>query len=167
MSLRLETKVDPVPRDDRLIASNKKARHDFFVDEEFECGLVLTGTEVKSLRENRVTLRDSFATVRKGEVWLHGMHISPYSHGNRANVDPDRARKLLLHKKEIRYLIGKTKERGFTLVPLRLYFAPNNKAKVELGLARGKKLYDKRDSIAQRDQQRDVERALRDRQKGL
>lgn len=151
---------------DRLIASNKKVYHDYFIDETFECGIELTGTEVKSLRENRATLRDSFATVRDGEVWLHGVHISPYSHGNRANVDPDRKRRLLLHKKEIRYLIGKTKERGYTLVPTKLYFAPNNKAKVELGLARGKKLYDKRDTIAKRDLERDVQRALRERQKG-
>lgn len=153
-------------REDRVIATNKKAYHDYFIDETFECGIALTGTEVKSLRENRATLRDSFATVRKGEVWLHGLHISPYSHGNRANVDTDRHRKLLLHKKEIRYLIGKTKEKGYTLVPLRMYFAPNNKAKVEIGLARGKKLYDKRDSIAKRDQERDMQRALRERQKG-
>lgn len=152
--------------EERLIASNKKAYHDYFVDETFETGIELTGTEVKSLRENRASLRDSYATVRKGEVWLHGVHISPYSHGNRSNVDPDRARKLLLHKKEIRYLIGKTKERGFTLVPLKLYFSPSNMVKVELGLARGKKMYDKRDSIAKRDQQRDVERAMRERQKG-
>lgn len=151
---------------DRLIASNKKAYHDYFVDETFETGIELTGTEVKSLRQNRANLRDSFATVRNGEVWLHGVHISPYSHGNRANVDPDRKRRLLLHKKEIRYLIGKTKERGFTLVPLKLYFSERNMVKVELGLARGKKNYDKRDSIAARDQKRDVERALRERQKG-
>lgn len=152
--------------ENRLIASNKKARHDYFVDETFECGIELTGTEVKSLRENRATLRDSFATVRRGEVWLHGVHISPYSHGNRANVNPDRERRLLLHKKEIRYLIGKTKERGYTLIPLSLYFSPANKVKVELGLARGKKLYDKRDAIAARDQQRDVERSLRERNRG-
>lgn len=159
-------KAESMPAENRTIATNKKARHDYFIDETFECGIALTGTEVKSLRENRATLRDSFATVRNGEVWLHGVHISPYSHGNRANVDPDRQRKLLLHKKEIRYLIGKTKERGYTLVPLSLYFSPANKVKVELGLARGKKLYDKRDSIAKRDQQRDIERALRDRTRG-
>jgi SsrA-binding protein len=155
-----------VAREDKVIATNKKAYHDYFIDETFECGIALTGTEVKSLRENRATLRESFATVRRSEVWLHGVHISPYSHGNRANVDTDRHRKLLLHKKEIRYLIGKTKEKGYTLVPLRMYFAPNNKAKVEIGLARGKKLYDKRDSIAKRDQERDTQRALRERQKG-
>ncbi len=153
-------------RDDRSIATNKKAYHDYFIDETFETGIELTGTEVKSLRQNRAALRDSFATVRAGEVWLHGVHISPYSHGNRANVEPDRKRKLLLHKKEIRYLIGKTKEKGYTLVPLKLYFSERNMVKVELGLARGKKNYDKRDSIAARDQKRDVERALRERQKG-
>ena len=151
---------------DRLIASNKKAYHDYFIEETFETGIELTGTEVKSLRENRASLRDSFATVRAGEVWLHGVHIAAYSHGNRANVEPTRARKLLLHKKEIRYLIGKTKERGYTLVPLKLYFTPANIVKVELGLVRGKKQYDKRASIAERDQKRDTERALRERQKG-
>jgi len=156
-----------VAKDERLIASNKKAFHDYFIDETFETGIELTGTEVKSLRQNRAALRDSFATVRAGEVWLHGVHISPYSHGNRANVDPDRKRKLLLHKKEIRYLIGKTKERGLTLVPLKLYFSERNMVKVELGLARGKKNYDKRDTIAKKDQQRDVERALKDRQRGV
>lgn len=151
--------------DEKLIASNKKARHDYFIDETFEAGIALTGTEVKSLRESRATLRDSFATVRSGELWLHGVHISPYSHGNRGNVDPDRPRKLLMHKNEIRYLLGETKQQGYTLVPLRLYFSPGNKVKVELGLARGKKNYDKRDTIAKRDQQRDIERAARDRQR--
>ena len=155
-----------MPRDEKLIASNKKVFHDYFVDETFEAGIALTGTEVKSLRENKANLRDSFATVKKGEVWLHGVHISPYSHGNRSNVDTDRPRKLLLHKAEIRYLLGKTKEKGFTLVPLKMYFSPNNLVKVELGLVRGKKLYDKRADIASKDQKRDVERALRDRQKG-
>jgi SsrA-binding protein len=155
-----------VSKGDRLIASNKKAYHDFFIEETFETGLVLTGTEVKSLRDNKASLRESFATVTGGEVWMHGVHIAPYSHGNRANVEPDRKRKLLMHKKEIRYLIGKTKERGYTLVPLSMYFSPANKVKVELGLARGKKLHDKRDSIAERDQKRDVERALKERQKG-
>jgi len=152
-----------VTREQRLIAANKKAFHDYFVDETFEAGIALSGTEVKSLRENRTTLRDAFATVRRGEVWLHNVHIAPYSHGNRSNVEPDRTRKLLLHKKEIRYLIGKTKEKGFTLVPLKLYFSENNLVKVELGLARGKKLYDKREAIADRDHKRDVERALKER----
>lgn len=155
-----------MPREEKLISVNKKARHDYFVDEVFECGIELTGTEVKSLRANSASLRESYATIRRGEVWLLGVHVAPYSQGNRSNVDPDRARKLLMHKKEIRYLIGKTKERGFTLVPLKIYFAPSNLVKIELGLARGKKLYDKRADIAAKDQQRDVERALRERQKG-
>ncbi|MBE0475862.1 MAG: SsrA-binding protein SmpB [Coriobacteriia bacterium] len=153
-------------REQRVVATNKKAFHDYFIDETFEAGISLTGTEVKSLRESGASLRESFATVRRGEVWLHGVHISPYSHGNRSNVDPDRPRKLLLHKREIRYLLGKTKEKGLTLIPLKLYFSPSNLAKVELGLARGKKLFDKRAAIAERDQRRDVERALRERQKG-
>jgi SsrA-binding protein len=152
-------------RQEKIIATNKKAYHDYFVDETFEAGIVLTGTEVKSLRENKTNLRDSFATIRRGEVWLHNVHISPYSHGNRSNVRVDRERKLLLHKSEIRYLIGKTKERGYTLVPLKLYLSSGNLVKVELGLARGKKLYDKRETIAERDQKRDVERALRERTK--
>lgn len=151
---------------EKLIANNKKAYHDYAVEETFEAGIVLTGTEVKSLREARASLKDTYALVRRGEVWILGLHIAPYSHGNRSNVNPDRERKLLLHKNEIRYLIGKTKERGYALVPLKMYFSDSNKVKVELALARGKKLYDKRDDIAKRDQQRDMERALRDRQKG-
>ena len=154
------------PREERVIATNKKAYHDYFVDEIFECGIELTGSEVKSLRDAKASLRESYATVRRGEVWLLGVHIAPYSHGNRANTDPDRPRKLLLHKREIRYLIGKTKEKGNTLIPLRMYFTPSNLLKVELGLVHGKKLYDKRADIAAKDQKRDVERALRERQKG-
>ena len=153
-------------REIKIIANNKKAYHDYFVDETFEAGIVLTGTEVKSLRENKANLRDCFATVRRGEVWLHGVHISPYSHGNRSNVQADRERKLLLHKGQIRYLIGKTKERGYTLVPLKIYLSPGNMVKVEIGLCRGKKLYDKRDAIAERDHARDVERSLRERTRG-
>ncbi|MCL4078735.1 SsrA-binding protein SmpB [Coriobacteriia bacterium Es71-Z0120] len=155
-----------MPREERTIATNKKAFHDYTIEETFEAGIALTGTEVKSLRENRASLRDSFATVRNGEVWLHNVHIAPYSHGNRSNVDPDRTRKLLLHKNEIRYLIGKTKEKGLTLVPLRLYFSPAGRVKVELGLARGKKLFDKREAIAEREHKREVERALKDRTLG-
>lgn len=151
---------------DKYIARNKKAFHDYFIDETFEAGIELSGTEVKSLRQNKATLRDSYAVVRRGEVWLHNVHISPYSHGNRSNVDPDRVRRLLLHKKEIRYLVGKVAEKGATLVPTKLYFNERNRVKVELGLARGKKLHDKRASIADRDQKRDVQRELRERQKG-
>lgn len=153
-------------REVRNIATNKKAYHDFFIDETFEAGIELTGTEVKSLRERGAQLRDAFATVKRGEVYLHGVHISPYSHGNRANVEPDRVRRLLLHKREIRYLAGKTAERGFTLVPTKLYFNEDNRAKIEIGLARGKKLFDKRATIAERDQKRDTDRALRERNKG-
>ncbi len=152
-------------REEKLISNNKKAYHDYFVVETFECGIELTGTEVKSLRDNRASLRDTYANVRQGEVWLHGVHIAPYSHGNRGNVEPNRPRKLLLHKREIRYLVGKTKERGSTLIPLKMYFTPSNLVKVELGLCHGKKLYDKRADIAEKDQKRDVERALRERQK--
>ena len=155
-----------MPREEKAIANNKKAYHDYFVDEAFECGIELNGSEVKSLRDSRASLRESYATVRRGEVWLLGLHIAPYSHGNRSNLDPDRARKLLMHKREIRYLIGKTKEKGSTLIPLRMYFSPSNLVKVELGLVHGKKLYDKRADIASKDQKRDVERALRERQKG-
>lgn len=150
-------------REKNLIAKNKKARHDYFIDEVFEAGLELTGTEVKSLRDKGTALRDCFATIRGGEAWLHNVHIAPYSHGNRANVDPDRTRRLLLHKREIRYLQSKTQERGFTLVPLSIYFNEANWAKVELGLAHGKKQYDKRADIAKRDHDRDVERALKER----
>lgn len=153
-------------REEKNISTNKKALHDYFVEERFEAGIALTGTEVKSLRENGAALRDCFATVRSGEVWLHGVHIAAYSHGNRGNVEPGRSRKLLLHKKQIRYLIGATKEKGFALIPLRLYFTEANLVKVEIALARGKKLYDKRDSIAERDANRDAERDLRERQKG-
>ena len=152
-------------RAEKLIAKNKKAFHDYAVDETFEAGIVLTGTEVKSLRESGTTLRDAFATVRGGEVWLHNVHIAPYSHGNRANVETDRVRKLLLHRRQIRYLTGKTKERGYTLVPLKLYFGKTNRAKVELGLGKGKKLFDKRRDIAKRDSDREIERAFRERQK--
>jgi SsrA-binding protein len=153
-------------REEKTIANNKKAFHDYFVDERFETGIELTGTEVKSLRESGASLRDTFATVRKSEVWLHGVYIAAYSHGNRSNVEPTRARKLLLHRKEIRYLIGKTRERGYALVPIRLYFTEANLVKVELGLARGKKLYDKRDATAEKDAKRDADRALRERNKG-
>lgn len=149
----------------KKIATNKKAYHDYEIIETFECGLVLTGTEVKSIRENGLSLKESYATVRGGEMWLLNVHIKPYSHGNRENVDPDRARKLLLHKKEIRYLLGKSKEDGFTLIPTKLYFSRDNKVKVELGLGKGKKTYDKRADIAKRDANRDLERALREKQR--
>ncbi len=147
---------------EKLIAENRKARHDYQLLERYEAGLVLTGTEVKALREGGATLQRAYADVRDGEVWLLGAHIPEYKQANIQNHDPDRDRKLLLHRKEIASLIGKVRERGFTLVPTKLYFK-NGKAKVELALARGKELHDKRRDIARRDADRQIERALRSR----
>ncbi len=143
----------------RMIANNKKARHDFFIEESYETGIVLTGTEIKSIRQGKVNIKESYARVEKGEVILYGMHISPYDHGNIFNVDPLRPRKLLLHKKEIRKLIGYIQQKGLTLVPLNLYINEDGRAKVELGVARGKKNYDKRADIAKRDADRKMEQA--------
>lgn len=145
------------------IAGNKKAYHDYFIDETFEAGIVLTGTEVKSIRDYGMSLKESYAHIRDGEAWLLGVHIKPYTQGSYNNVDPDRPRKLLLHKKQIRYLAEKTTEKGQTIVPTKIYFSRDNKVKVEIGLARGKKNYDKRASIAKKDAQRDIERALKSR----
>jgi SsrA-binding protein len=153
-------------REEKNITTNKKAFHEYFVEERFEAGIELTGTEVKSLRENGGSLRETFAMVRNGQAFLIGLHITPYSHGNRSNVDSDRQRRLLLHKKEIRYLYGALKEKGWALVPLRMYFNTDNLVKVELGLSRGKKLYDKRATIAERDANRSLERELRQRTRG-
>ena len=153
-------------REEKNITTNKKAFHEYFVEERFEAGIELTGTEVKSLRENGGSLRETFALVRGGQAFLVGLHITPYSHGNRANVDSDRQRRLLLHKKGIRYLFGALKEKGWALVPLRMYFNTDNLVKVELGLSRGKKLYDKRATIAERDANRSLERELRQRTRG-
>lgn len=147
----------------KKIASNRKARHDYEVLETFEAGIELTGTEVRSLRENNCQLTDTFALIRDGEAWLLNLHISPYSHGSIFNGDPDRKRKLLLHKKQIRYLAQKTQEKGLALVPLEMYFNDNGMVKVELALARGKKLYDKRNTMKERDAKRDIERALKAR----
>lgn len=144
----------------KLIAQNRKARHDYDILATYEAGIVLHGTEVKSLRDGRANLKDSYAAVHEDELWLYGVHISPYSHGNINNHDPERDRKLLLHRNEIRRLIGKTKETGLTLVPLQLYFK-NGKVKVELALAKGKKQYDKRQAIAKRDSDRELARAFR------
>ncbi|HHY15983.1 MAG TPA: SsrA-binding protein SmpB [Firmicutes bacterium] len=143
----------------KVIANNRRARHDYFIDETIEAGIVLQGTEVKSLRLGRVNVRDSFARVENGEVFLYDLHISPYEQGNRHNHDPLRVRKLLLHKREIRRLIGKTREDGYTLVPTRLYFS-NGKCKVELALAKGKRLYDKRETKAKREAERRAQQAL-------
>jgi SsrA-binding protein len=147
---------------EKLITDNRRARHDYHLLERFEAGIQLTGTEVKSLRDGRVTLAQSYADVREGEVWLVGAHIDEYAQGNVANHEPERDRKLLLHRREIDSLIGAVQQRGLTLVPTRLYFK-NGRAKLELALARGKEQRDKRRDIAKRDAQRDIERALRRR----
>jgi len=147
----------------KVVATNRKAYHDYFIEEKFEAGIVLKGTEVKSLREGRVNLQDSYASVHEGEMFLHHCHISPYSHGNIMNQDPMRVRKLLLHKKEINKLLGKTQQKGLTLVPLRIYFSNRGHAKVELGLAKGKKLYDRRESLKTREAGREMERAIKGR----
>mgnify|MGYP001172748922 CR=1 FL=1 len=144
----------------KVITENRKARHDYFIEETYEAGIALKGTEVKSLRAGKVNLKDSYAQVENGEMYIFNMHISPYEQGNRFNVDPVRPRKLLLHKSEINRLYGKVKQQGLTLVPLKLYFK-RGRVKVELALARGKKLYDKREAMAERDARRDVERAMR------
>jgi len=147
----------------RLVVQNRRARRDYEVLDSFEAGIVLQGTEVKSLRAGKVNLKDSYAEVERGEVFLFNVHISPYEQGNRFNHDPERPRKLLLHRAEIRRLIGRTQQQGLTLVPLKLYFK-RGRAKVELALVRGKRQFDKRQDIAKRQAQRDVERALKDRQ---
>lgn len=146
------------------VAQNRKARHDYFVEEAYECGIALKGTEVKSIRQGRVNLKESFAVVKGGEVFAEGMHISPYEQGNIFNTDPLRPKKLLLHKTEIRKLSGLVQRQGYTLVPLQIYLK-DGRMKLELGLCRGKHLHDKRDDMAQRDAQRDIQRALRDQQK--
>ena len=146
----------------RVIATNKKARHDFFVEDTYEAGIVLKGSEVKSIRAGRINLRDSYARVKRGEVFVYNMHISPYSHATYDRPDPMRVRKLLLKKREIRKLVGMVSEKGFTLVPLRVYFNERGRAKLELGVCKGKKLYDKRAALKKRDAQRDLERAMRD-----
>jgi SsrA-binding protein len=144
----------------RLITTNRKARHEYAVLETVEAGLVLTGTEVKSLRLGNANLVDSYAEIKDGEVWLRGMHISPYDQGSYNNVDPRRSRKLLLHKKEIRKLIGRSAEKGLTFIPLKLYFK-NNVAKALIGICRGKREYDRRQDIAKREAERDIRRKLR------
>ena len=144
----------------KLIANNKKAFHDYFIDEKYEAGIVLHGTEVKSMRMGKCSIKESFVRIEKNEVWVYGMHISPYEKGNLFNRDPLRPKKLLMHKEEIRKLVGKIAEKGFTLVPLQVYFK-DGRAKVELGLARGKKLYDKRQDIAKKDQRREAEKEFK------
>jgi len=150
-----------VDKSKKMVAQNRKAHHDYFIEETIECGIVLTGTEVKSLRAGKVNLRESYAVVKDGEVFVCGMHISPYEHGNIFNKDPLRDRKLLLHKKEIRRLIGYVSQKGLTLVPVDLYFI-RGKAKITIGVARGKKLYDKRDDMAARETSREIDRRLKE-----
>lgn len=149
---------------EKVIATNRKAFHNFESLETCEAGLVLRGTEVKSLREAQVNFKDCYAAIDNGEAWLIGCHITPYHHGSDANHDPERRRKLLLHRREIGRLLGKVAERGLTLVPLRLYFK-EGRAKIELGLARGKKLHDKRAAIRERDERREMAKEARDRQR--
>ena len=153
-------------RGKKIIATNRKAYHDYFIEETYEAGIALTGTEIKSVRAGRVNLRDSYVRIRDGELWLIDTHIAPYEQAGRSGHDPKRSRKLLMHRREINRLQGKVQERGYTLVPLRLYLKDNKWAKVEIALARGKKLYDKRRAIAEREAQREVERALAARRKG-
>ena len=148
--------------DETTVALNRRARHDFSIDETFEAGIVLTGTEIKSLRAGKANLSDAYARIERGEAWLVGAHIAPFEQGNRYNHEPKRIRKLLLHRSEIDELLGRTKAKGQTIVPLRLYLT-RGKAKVELGLARGKQLHDKRRDIADRDAKRQVERELKSR----
>src|SRR6478736_2564730 len=152
----------PSPTGEKLIADNRRARHDYELLDRYEAGLVLTGTEVKSLREGRVTLPQAYAEVRDGEAWLFGLSIATYDKGGHANHDPDRARKLLLHRREIDSLYGKVREQGLTLVPTRLYFK-NGRVKVELAVARGKHVRDKRRDIAEREAKRRIERTLKTR----
>ena len=148
----------------KIVAENRRARHDYHIHETFEAGIVLTGTEIKSLRGGRANLTDSYARIENGELFLISAHISPYEQGNRFNHEPRRNRKLLMHKSEILRLLGKTREKGYTLVPLKIYLS-HGLAKVELALASGKDLYDKRQSAAEKDAKREVERTLRDRQR--
>lgn len=144
----------------KLVANNKKAYHDYFIEEKYEAGLALHGTEVKSLRMGKCSIKEAFVRVENGEVFVYGMHVSPYEKGNIFNKDPLRVRKLLLHKQEINRMAGKIAEKGYTLVPLQVYFK-DGKAKVEIGLAKGKKLYDKRHDIAKKDQRREAEKELK------
>ncbi len=148
---------------EKAVVTNRKAYHDYFIEEKFEAGIMLQGTEVKSLRDGRVNLQDSYANVREGQIFLHHCHISPYSHGNLSNHEPLRTRKLLLHRKEINKLLVKTQQQGLTIIPLRIYFSKRGLAKVEIGLAKGKKQHDRRESDKTREASREVERAMKER----
>ena len=144
----------------KLIANNKKAYHDYFIDEKFECGIELFGTEVKSIRMGKCSIKEAFVRIEKGEVFVYGMHVNPYEKGNIFNKDPLRTRKLLLHKREITKLLGQVSQKGYTIMPLQVYFK-DSLVKVQIGLARGKKLYDKREDIAKKDQRREAEREMK------
>src|SRR3984893_16586333 len=159
---RCLTMPDKKDEKERDVAVNRRAYHDYFVDEKLEAGIMLTGTEVKSVRNGRTNLRDGFVRIDGNEAWLENVHIAPYVQGNLMNHEPMRPRKLLLHRKEISSLIGKVRQKGYTLIPLRVYFA-RNRAKVEVGLARGKRQFDKREAIAERDAKREIARAMRRR----
>ncbi len=148
----------------KIIAENRKAFHDYIIEEKYEAGIVLSGTEVKSLRAGKVNLKDSYVQCKEGEIWLIGVHISPYDHGNRYNLDPMRTRKLLMHKNEIIKLYSTVKQDGLTMVPTKCYFK-DGKVKIEIGLARGKKNYDKRDSAAEKTAKRDIDRAIKNQKK--
>ena len=150
-------------REKKLVANNKKARHDYFIEEVYEAGIVLTGTEIKSVRQGKVNIKESYAKIQNGELIVYGMHISPYEQGNRFNSDPLRPKKLLLHKQEIRKLIGYTTIKGLTLVPLNMYINEDGRAKMEIAVARGKKNYDKRDDLAKKDANRKAEQAMKQR----
>jgi SsrA-binding protein len=151
---------------EQTIALNRRARHEFSIDETFEAGIVLTGSEIKAIRARKVNLADAYARVERGEAWLVGAHIAPFEQANRYNHEPKRTRKLLLHRSEIDELLGRTKAKGQTIVPLRLYINEKGRAKVELGLARGKQLHDRRRDIADRDARRDIQREMADAQRG-
>ena len=148
----------------KTVAQNRKAYHDYFVEEKYECGIALFGTEVKSIRQGKVNLKESWAQIRKGEIWVEGMHISPYEQGNIYNRDPLRAKKLLMHRGEIRKLDGLVMRQGFTLIPLEMYLK-DGKVKVQLGLCKGQQLHDKRDTMAKKDTEREIQRALRQKQR--
>ena len=146
----------------KTVAQNKKARHDYFIEETYEAGIELFGTEVKSIRQGRVNLKDSWCSIDKGEIFVNGMHISPYEQGNIFNRDPVRVRKLLMHKKEINRLYGVVKQTGYSLIPISLYFK-DSRVKLQVGLCRGKKLYDKREAAAEKSARRDMDRAMKER----
>ncbi len=152
-----------VKREKKIVANNKKARHDYFIEEVYEAGIVLTGTEIKSVRGGKVSIKESYAKIENGEMIIYGMNISPYEHGNRFNTDPLRPRKLLLHKREIRKLIGYTTLKGLTIVPLSMYINEEGRAKLEIAVARGKKNYDKRDDMAKKDASRKIDQAMKQR----